>query len=534
MTDSHPVLVVGGRTTGMFMAAELARYGIPVRIIDKSPGIDPHSRATYMRARTLEILEGLGLADTIVAQGQPLQAISVYANGKHVVTTPELPVDSPFPRGTAYAQSKTEVILERNLARLGIKVERSTELVSLKQTPDNVLVTIKDVDGSEETMITPWVIGCDGSHSITRKLLGETFPGEMDPITYLGCDVLAEGPLDPAVVYLCLHDAGDLFIFLLDEGRRQVSATLPHDGSRTEPPTLEEMQQLVDERGFTDIKLSDSRWMTTFHTHYRLVPRYRHDRVFLAGDAAHIHSYIGGQGMNTGIQDAHNLAWKLAMVMRCGAPDWWLDSYETERRGIAADVLRWTKAATEELTAYSELSSDERERLLEHMSMPESERLKLRAHEEEIDLDYGLSPLCLESNDIETGPRVGMRAPDVSPITVDGTSTSLLKLLSAPCYHLLLFPGDTRDGKALVSESVRKAIEQHGQWLNVHVVVNRDETVTSMDARANILVDSSGELLRRYGGDHFRMYLVRPDGYVAYRSENTDRLNDYFSHVHFG
>ena len=406
MKVEKPVLVVGGRVTGMMMAGELARHGVPVCIIDKSPGIDPHSRATYLHARTLEILHGLGLADEIVTKGQPMKAVSLYANGDHVATTPVLPVDSPFPWGSAYAQCKTESILEKHLHRLGVDVHRSTELLSLDQSADEVRATIKRPDGDEETITTPWLIGCDGAHSATRKLIDKTFPGEMDPIPYLIADVVVDGSIKPDVAYLCLHDQGDVWIFLLDEGRRQVLATLPKDSPRREPPTLEEMQQLVDERSFTGLRLHDARWLSLYHTHYRLTPHYRQGRVFLAGDAAHVHGVIGGQGMNTGIQDAHNLAWKLALVMRGVVPRWWLDTYENERRRVAENVIAWTKEANDQLTSFAELGPHERERLCEQLVVPKRNRMETREHVEEIDLDYQTCELCFEPDEnFAFGPR---------------------------------------------------------------------------------------------------------------------------------
>ena len=518
-----PVLVVGGRTTGMFMAAELARHGISVRIIDESPSIDPHSRATYLRARTLEILHGLGLADEIIAKGQPLKAISIHANGKHVVTTPDLPVESRFPRGAAYAQNKTEVILERHLNQLGVSVERSTKLVDLSQTAECVSGKIRTASGNEEAFETPWLVGCDGSHSVVRKLVDEPFPGESDPHPMIACDVLAEGDLDPAVAYLCLSGEGDLFLFLLDEGRRQIVATLPRNSARTEPPTLAEMQRLVDERGFTELRLSDPRWMTLFHMHYRLVPRYRHGRVFLAGDAAHVHSFIGGQGMNTGIQDAHNLAWKLALVMGGQAPAWWLDSYENERRSVAADVLRWTKEATDQLTTYADLTPAERERLLLHLPVPESEQASARAHEEEIDLDYRASPLCLSLDEVDAGPRAGSRAPDASPILVDGEPSSLLEVLSAPKFHLLSFSDSLLDRG-------RIELDHDGSWLRV-LRVDPERVDSRPTSTTAIIEDTEGELGRLYRSEDFRLYLIRPDGYVAVRCRSLDRLLGYVQQV---
>jgi 2-polyprenyl-6-methoxyphenol hydroxylase-like FAD-dependent oxidoreductase len=530
--QNAPVLVVGGRTTGLMMAAELTRHGVSVRIVDKSPGIDPHSRATYLRARTLEILHGLGLAEEIVARGQPLKSIRLYANGKHVASSPQLPVDSPFPWGAAFAQCKTEAILEKHLHRLGVEVQRSTELLAFEQSVDSVRATIKKPDGSEETIATPWIIGCDGANSITRRLIDEAFPGETDPVPYLLADVVVDGPIKPEVAYLCMHDKGDVFVFLLDEGRRQIIATLPKNSPRSEAPTLEEMQQIVDERGFTGLRLSDSRWLTLYHTHYRLAPHYRRGRAFLAGDAAHVHSVIGGQGMNTGIQDAHNLAWKLALVMRGVAPTWWLETYESERRRIAADVIAWTKKATDQFTLFAELTPAERDRIFEHMAVPECERLNLREHQEEIDLDYRSCRLCFEPDDnFAAGPHPGARAPDAAPLALAGKPSTLIEALRAPCHHLLLFSSSaTAAFEPGLVTAAQKALDRHGHWLEVFVVgSNKSEPL--LPAGATLLEDPQGALRQRYGGDVARLYLIRPDGYVAYRSRRVDSLNEYLLRV---
>ncbi len=526
-----PVLVVGGRVTGMMMAGELARYGVPVRIIDKSPGIDSHSRATYLRARSLEILHGLGFADEIVANGQPLKAVSLYANGVEVATTPDLPVDSPFPWGAAYAQNKIEAILEARLDRLGVEVERSTQLLSLNQAADEVEVTIKRSDGSDETLTTPWLIGCDGAHSTTRKLIDEEFPGEMDPTPYLIADVVVDGPIKPEVAYMCLHDKGEVWFFLLDEGRRQICATLPKGSSRSEPPTLEEMQQLVDERGFTPVRLRDPRWLTLYHTHYRLTPHYRNARVFLAGDAAHVHSVVGGQGMNTGIQDAHNLAWKLSMVMRGAAPPWWLDTYEGERRSVAEDVIAWTKEANDQLTSYIDLSPEQRERLCEHMIVPECERMNVRSHEEEIDLDYRASKLCFEADSADApGPHAGARAPDAGPLSLAGKECTLMEAISGPQFHLLLFnpAGASSVGPDALAAAKQATVDANSGWLKVFVVAaNGAQLPTGVE----LLEDLDGALRQRYEGDVVPLYLIRPDGYVAYRSQRVEGFGEYLGRI---
>lgn len=533
-SDSPPILVVGGRTTGLMMAGELARHGCPVRLIDQSPGIDPHSRATYIHSRTLEILKGLGLADEIVAKGQPLKRVNLYANGKLIASSPELPVDSSFPFGAAFAQNKTEAILERHVRDLGVVVERSTSLLDLEERDSEVLATLQRPDGLTETISTPWLIGCDGAHSITRKLIKESFPGETDPIPYLAADVIIDGPMEDDVVYLCMHDQGDVFLFLLDEGRRQIIATLPKDSERQHPPTLEEMQQIVDERGFTNLRLSDPRWLTTYRIHYRLVPRYRKGRVFLAGDAAHIHSVFEGQGMNTGMQDAHNLAWKLALFEKGIAPEWWLDTYASERRRIAEDILEWTKAVTEHFTLFEELSQEERDRIYANQVLPEHERIQIRTHEEQLDLDYRSSQLCQPESNIEPGaddyPRPGARAPDASGIVFDEKETSFLQLAGLPRHRLLLFRPEDEKARKEIDEVAIQIITRHQQWVEVAIVVsgNQDRHVPE---RVAFIEDPHDRLRNKYGGAQYPIYLIRPDGYVSLRANRRQELDRFLAQI---
>ncbi len=304
---NDPILVVGGRTTGLMMAAELARHGASVRIVDRSPGIDPHSRATLLHSRTLEILDSLGIAEQVTEIGQPMRRIRLYANGKFVGQSQEDAVDSPFPCGVALSQAKTEAILERHLNNLGVAVERSTQLTAMDQHTAGVRATLEYAGGRQEIVETPWLIGCDGAHSTVRHLIAEEFAGESDSFPYMLIDAIVDGCFEPDDVHVYLHDEGDLFFFVLDEGRRLVVASGPKNSSIREAPTLDQMQQMVKRRSYGQFRLSDPRWLSCFHIHYRLAPHYRHGRTFLAGDAAHVHSLIGGQGMNTGIQDAHNL-----------------------------------------------------------------------------------------------------------------------------------------------------------------------------------------------------------------------------------
>ena len=282
-----------------------------------------------------------------------------------------------------------------------------------------------------------------------------------------------------------------------------------------------------------EFRVSDPRWLAYFHIHYRLAPHYRNGRTFLAGDAAHVHSLLGGQGMNTGLQDAHNLAWKLALVIRGIVPESWLDSYEVERRQVAADVIAATKAATETAELFAELSPIARERLVKHMFVPESQRMKVRRHQEEIDLDYRTCALCIESeNEFQGGPHAGARAVDAESILVAGEVCRLYDLLTHAKHSWIMFapatPAEQLDEMTTAAESV---LREHGDWISVYLVTNETVPCAVPDG-VTVIEDPQHSLCRHYGIESTGAYLIRPDGYVAFRSRRCDSLGDYLDRVH--
>lgn len=533
-----PILVVGGRTTGLTMACELARHGAPVRIVDKSPGIDPHCRATVIHSRSLEVFQDLGIVDEVLAKGAKVLGMSLYANGRRFMHARYHGVDSPFPWGVALPQCQTEGILEELLKRLGVAVERQTELVAMAQHLDGVRVTLRHADSREEVVDTPWLVGCDGAHSTVRHLNQEQFPGEADPHQYVLADAVVDAPIDHNEGHGFFTDDGVLYMFTLPEGRTLIAANLPeHHDAATETPTLTEIQALVTQRGPAGARVSDPRWLTYFRINYRLTPHYRHERTFLAGDAAHIHSLVGGQGMSTGIQDAYNLAWKLALVARGRAPESLLDSYETERRQVAEDVVKTTKIATEGGEVFAHLSAEDREKLCARMIVPESERLRMARHSEEIDLDYRKSPICVEHGErFAAGPHAGSQALDAGGLQVDGQTMTLFELLRGPQHTLLLFVGSTReqpstDGLVDLAASVVRA---HGDLMKVCFVATESGTkLAALAPQARIVRDPQQTLHRRYGAETECLYLIRPDGYVAYRSRpaTTQSFREYLDGV---
>jgi 2-polyprenyl-6-methoxyphenol hydroxylase-like FAD-dependent oxidoreductase len=526
------VLVIGGRTTGLMMASELARRGVPVRCIDKSSGIDPHVRANLLHSRTLEIFLGLGLAERATEGSIAEEGILFYTNGELAGKSPHQPIDSPFPFGMSQSQAHVETVLEAHLAGLGVAVERGVELTGIQQDGAGVSVTLKREDGSEETVHSHWVVACDGAHSKVRHLTGCAFPGESDPFPYLLGDVVVDDDLERGKGHVFLHDSGELYLFSTLPGeRRLICANLAAGQSVEGAPTLEELQSVVSQRGLPSLRLSDPRWLSYFHINYRLAPHYRQGRIFLAGDAAHIHSLLAGQGMNTGIQDAYNLGWKLAQVARQQAPVQLLDSYEIERRKVGEDVVTMTQEITGTLEHYAALSAQERTKLVAHMFTPEPERLSAARHLQEVDLNYGTSPLSLEpGGEFSGGPAAGSQAPDAKPLLFNGKSINLFHLEAPTGYRLYLFQGILRKaGQREIEQTAADAISRYGDWLEVCFITIEEPDSTGYAAvPLTIIGDPEAAMHNKYGADSSCLYLVRPDGYIAYRSKGFDSIDHYF------
>lgn len=536
------ILVVGGRTTGLMMASELARRGVPTRCIDASPGIDPHVRANLLHSRTLEIFEGLGIAEQATIGSVPERGLVFFRNGERIVESPHAPIDSPFPYGMSQSQAHTEAVLESHLARLGVAVERGVSLTAMVQDEDGVTVTLHHADGREETGRYQWVVGCDGAHSAVRKGLGAPFPGDADGIPYILGDVLMTGDddLEPDKGHVFFHESGELYVFTrLPENRHFIVASLDGNldasldagtgaGSDTSgTPALEELQAIVAERARPSLRLSDPQWLGYFRISYRLAPHYRTGRVFLAGDAAHVHSLLAGQGMNTGIQDAHNLAWKLALVARRKAKPEILDSYEAERRTVASEVVETTRKITDTMEGYPELTDQEREKFVPHLVTPDPARLDAARHLQEVDLDYSASPLCLPSEEpAADGPAPGTRAPDARDLVFAGRSTSLFKLPADDQYRLFILCGDPQDAPTAEVRTAADRSLRFASWLTPYIVTTDTEGDPFGDHA--VVFDPQGNMHRRYAAKTLCIYLIRPDGYVAYRSSVLSNVDAYF------
>jgi 2-polyprenyl-6-methoxyphenol hydroxylase-like FAD-dependent oxidoreductase len=408
------VLVVGAGPVGLTMAAELARYGVGVRIVDKSAARSDKSKALVLWSRTLELVDRMGCSASFVEAGVKAHEADIIADGATIARINFDSLRTPHPYGLMLPQSETERLMEQHLNSLGVEVERRVELIRFVADEDAVSAFLRRADGSEERVDVDWMIGCDGAHSAVRHGLGMEFEGHTMVSHFILADIhLAGGPpIDEIRTYW--HEAGPLVIFPISPGRYRVVADTgaPKDGGHMPDPTLEEVQSLLDQRGPGGVKASDPVWLSGFTINERKVADYRQGRVFLAGDAAHVHSPAGGQGMNTGMQDAINLAWKLALVCRGAAqPEPLLGSYSAERSEVGREVLANAGRLTTMALMRGAVAQSVRNHLARLLFGLSPVGRAVTNQMSELSIGYPHGPLSRAQGHGHSGPAAGERAP---------------------------------------------------------------------------------------------------------------------------
>jgi 2-polyprenyl-6-methoxyphenol hydroxylase-like FAD-dependent oxidoreductase len=345
--ENAEVLIVGAGPTGLVLALWLTHFGVRVRIIDKTAEPGTTSRALAVQGRTLEFYHQIGLADAVVSRGRKIGAVSLWVAGKRKtrVVFGEFGSNlSPFPFALDFPQDEHERLLIDHLAAAGVHVERQTELVSFDLAADRVIARLKKPDGSE-TCEAPYIAGCDGAHSVVREALGVGFPGGIYSHLFYVADVNGSGPVMNGDVHVGLDRSEFLAVFpMKGEGRARLVGTVREESNRQRDRLdWEDVNKRVI--GWMSIEVTRVNWFSTYRVHHRVADHFRQGRAFLLGDAGHIHSPVGGQGMNTGIGDAVNLAWKVAAVLRGRADASLLESYEPERIAFARRLVATTDQA---------------------------------------------------------------------------------------------------------------------------------------------------------------------------------------------
>lgn len=340
----QPILIAGSGPVGLTMASELTRYGVPVRLIDRSAEPTQTSKALVVWSRTLELMDRMGCTQAFLDAGLRAHRASIRSGSSVLGEAAFNDISSPYNFALMIPQRDTERLLHEYLVSIGGRVEREVELISFEQSAGGVKAKLRHHEGHEEELETPWLIGCDGAHSTVRHGLNVEFHGSAQGDDWILADVRLDGdgkPPDDEIAPF-LHDDGPFVVFPIPGGRARIVAAIGKtDPAHPRPePTLADVQQLIDRRAGGGFRASDPVWLSNFRINERKVAEYKQGRVFLAGDAAHVHSPAGGQGMNTGMQDAFNLAWRLAQVARGEANDRLLDSYSPERSKVGDLVLR--------------------------------------------------------------------------------------------------------------------------------------------------------------------------------------------------
>ncbi|EKD73763.1 MAG: hypothetical protein ACD_45C00194G0002 [uncultured bacterium] len=526
--DSHvSVLIVGAGPTGLMMACELARRGIVCRIIDKKPERTPASNAICIQTRTLEIFSQMGLINQFLKVGHACHAINLYINGKAIAKLSLNHIHSTYPFVLMLPQHDTEKLLDEYLNTFHIHIERSVELITVTHSDHLATAIIRHADGQTETITTSWLIACDGANSSIREQCGLQFIG--NDLTEQ-C-VVADAKIDFSFMskdeaHLFFDSKTLLAAFPLGLNKYRIAANLHLDYPR-QSFTKHEVIEIVQERAHGNYYVTDVNWISPFWVHCKLANHMRQGPVFLAGDAAHIHSPAGGQGMNTGLQDAFNIAWKLALVVQGQALPSLLNTYEIERYPIAKEAVEkndyFTKFALFDDKFLKKLKkvSEELHHDEAHLSKKFGEWLT------QLDICYQHSPIIDYNTQVSIhSPQPGERAPDV----VLSETRRLYHYFYHTKHTLLLLTGiDSAAHAWLKIKALKEHIDQTYRDLVQTYCISKDE----MTGQPDFILDNHADIHIRYDIKTPTVYLIRPDGYIAYCSTEfnfssiTNVLNKY-------
>jgi 2-polyprenyl-6-methoxyphenol hydroxylase-like FAD-dependent oxidoreductase len=428
MLPDSDVLIVGAGPAGLLLAGDLAAAGVSCTVLERRPGESPLTRAFAVHARTLELLDARGVAGELVATGLPVSRLGPF--GLEFCHLP-----SRFPYVLITPQYETERVLAERARALGARIVPGAEVVGLRQDAEGVDLVARSADGRKRTWRGSYAVGADGGHSVVRRALGMPFPGRSAVRSVMLADVRLRHPPRETVT---ARATGDGFVFVVPFGdgwHRVIAWNRRNQQPDTAQVALEEIGDVARRVLGTDLGMHDPRWISRFHSDERQVPRYRDRRVFLAGDAAHVHSPAGGMGMNTGLQDAANLAWKLTAVIKGWGADRLLDSYQDERHPVGRRVLRTSGLILRGALLRPRVLRAVRDTVLRAAARFAPVARRMAGAVSGIDLAYPRPP--------GAHPLVGRRAPDI-PLA-GGSARTLHRALRPGCFLLVMPPGADLD-----------------------------------------------------------------------------------------
>jgi len=544
MNFDTDVLVLGAGPVGKTLANELVRHGVTPRIVDRAAGIREVSKAMILHVRTQEVLDRVGVTARLAEQSQPLTDVVVHAYGKHIGAWDLDGIDSVFRHPLIIGQHRTQRALLELLESRGVDVEWNSEAISIEMNAEGVTTQLKVTDPatravSDQTIRSRYIVGCEGSNSLVRRSLNFSFEGERYTgeqfiqadcrirwalprgrsylfLTAVGYMMVIEFPDDVVRIFISLPDAPNA------AGAREAATQLGAVEAANEQPTLDEIRHHLTALSGYACELSDPVWLARYRTSHRYTNHFGQGRAFIAGDAAHVHVPIGGQGMNTGIQDAFNLGWKLAGVVKGELQPEVLESYHAERHPVAESLIKGTNFAYTGILHPSEARQFAARLFGPFLIRNERVQEFMRSTLEELKVSYPASPLNLDLGGT-TGPAPGERVLDTTFVRFSDKATVTLQLLTRTTgWTLLLFGGvDAAVSPAEAWAQSAGIRDRFGSRITPYLVIADRSAEAGTPFADKILLDALQFAHQRYGVTEPAFYLLRPDTYVGARGPLT-------------
>lgn len=524
-----PVLIVGAGPTGLILAIELARRGVPFHLIDRMAGPAPWSAAIFIKARSLEILAALGLIDAFLERGQIVDGVNIYLDEKHMGSVRFRDADSPYPYILSIPEEQTVKLLIAKLQQLKGKVEWGVEFLGFDERDGGVTARLNSEESGEYLLQAQWTVGTDGYHSAVRDAIGDQFDGKDYPELWGVADSDIENWCHPRNLTCAQFQPPIVIPFPLGDDRWRVCFR-PVAADDSALDMVNERLPLMS----PGARLVRTQTPQFFKSHSRVARRYRVGSVLLAGDAAHGSNPIEGHGMNAGIQDAYNLGWKLALVVSGKGSDHLIASYEAERRPVDRSIVQSGDEAYKRMAPDGE---EERRDLVEFLATPEG-RSSAAMTESELTFAYEDSPLVEEvGHQPPSSPNhtaIGMRVGDVTDLVGSEGVTSFHDISHGLTPSLFLLPASKSPSAVAEARTLLASILDHMSQVPVRAFLVLRGTADETPVPDDLLYDPAGGLHERLGADTPCLCLVRPDGYLGFRSSppNPEALYAYLGRIY--
>lgn len=521
MKTDTPVLIVGAGTTGLCLAVELARANVPFRIIDKKKQLTETDRALVVQPRTLEVLDDQQLLQEALTNGHKLKGISLYDQAKKLtsITTYNLP--TLYPYLIALPQYELEKIYFEYLTAQNVTIEFDTELVQVTERIDVVNAVVKSSDGTEQMIKTNWLVACDGFHSTVRDRLHMQFSGQELQQSFFMADITFQSNLPKEEIEANLCKQGTLIFIPLSQTKARIVINVSQNDpfhTNTHPSEVD-IRRLFQERCALKVMINEILWQSYYSLEEKMINRYKQNAIFFAGSAAHVHSPLGAQGMNTGIQDAYNLGWKLAAVVDHRMAPSVLETYQLERYPVAQRVLTVASVLTR-IIGWSSLSLIKlRNMTIKILSKQTTLNQKFLQLMSQLTINYNNSPLTREAIPTDSGPKAGDRFLDCH--LDDKNIDRLLNYVRGSHMTLLFFAGG-KDKQAETLTSLMKTIYlRYENQLKYQLVVGSEYEPNA--EFVNIISDHHHLVHNKYKIHSPRLYVLRPDKYFGFRGGLNDK-----------